>query len=1118
MKAQGLVDHDEGRSALTGTGAGAESRIAPASSHAVPPGFFTGAASVPSTRAALLGCIESALTPHDWERAGVSPGAVDAVAHRLLERWQQLVAGRGGPQAFERRLAARGLDRERALRWLAPRALPERAAREPWARALLSLSDPAQWPPPPAGLTDWSQEERAAYELDSARIPVFPRWLHPFVGLALARLAPVAREALAPGGYASIARAVLVGLSHLASRVLAAEIGRRGPEAPAPDAILDVLARHPVLARLLAESALACAEAFSELLLHARDDAEEIGRTFNGGADPGGVCSVIAWRSDPHRGARSAAFVRFASGVELVYKPRSHAIDLAFARFAQETASAGAPGLRLPRTLARGDHGWSERVRAGDCADAAAVGRYRERQGCVAALVYFLCGMDFHYENFIACGEWPVPIDLEGLMCTARHVPSPEARGLPRHFGSAAMSSVLASSMGTYWRTGQDDRALFTASGIAGCGERLWPQKAPGWEGSPDAPRLVWQARRYEYRDNLPRLAGKPVALDAAGIECVRRGFRAAYGAILSCRDALLAPDGALAAFARCPTRVILRDTSEYASVLFWSLAPAHLASGRAYAVAMEALSGEVAQYELAEAEVLAEDLRCCLARDVPLWRSEPESRTLLAPSGRRLGPVVPEAPLDQARARIEDAGAEDLEYQSELLRASLAAALATDAEASRLGRPVAGPDWNLLSGWSLPAAPAPSAPAPDDPAREALAFARRIGDTLAELALRLPDGTAWLGLSKVAGNATQIAPVVAYPWSAGGAAGTGVLFANLFHAFGDPRYAHLARSALALCERTCRALERAGWWKHMPPSAYNGEAFPIYALAECARLLGDETLVEAALESALQMDPARLAAHDNPDWLGGVAGTAAVLAYLGTFRQDARLAERERACMEAIARAELPGGGFAVPGFERPLLGMAHGATGVAAACARVHAATGDADARAIAERALAFERERFDAQARDWPDLRREGGTVRFMSGWCAGPAGAGLARLVLRDTIACDDEIEQAIANTRERMGIDRHHACCGESGRILFLAEAAARLDRPELRAEALAAACKLADFHREAGFLRFQEYNDRPWTPGLLDGAAGVALALVAAAVPGASDPLALDIVGGRAAA
>ena len=1073
---------------------------------------------VVAERPRLWACIEAAFTPHDWARASAPALPPDAEAERLLARWEQVVVGRGGPQAFERRLAVRGLDRAAALRWLSPREAPDASALPAWARVLLEIGDPAKWPAKSPGLANWSAEERAGYDLDGANIPVFPGWLHPFVSGALRRIPAKALDALVPGAVEFVERAVLVRLSHLASRTLAKEIAERARgDEPGAEEILAWLERYPALARLLAQSSLACADVFTELLQRASADRTEISRLFNGGAGVGGLAALVAWRSDAHDGARCAAFVRFASGLELVYKPRSHAIDLAFARFVDEAAAAGAPGIRLPRTLARNDYGWSERLVMRDCDDAAGVARYRERQGALAAFVYFVCGMDFHYENFIAFGEWPVPVDLEGLMSLARHVPEPEARELPRHLGPAGTASVLASSMGSYWRAGEDDRALFVASGIAGCGERLWPQKVPVWLGDRDRPKLVWRARRYEYRDNLPRLAGKAVHLDATGVEDVTRGFRAAYRAIASRRDALCAAEGALTAFAGCPTRVILRDTSEYASVLFWSLAPPHMASGRDYAVSMEALSGTVVQYEIAEADVLAEEMRCCLEQDVPLWRSEPESRLLRGSSGKSYGPVVPESPLDQARARLAAAGDEDLEYQAGMLRSSLLAAVIAAAEAARLAKPVAPIDWGALTGWgpSPAAKPAPS-PRTDRALRdEALAFARRTGDTLADLAVELQDGSAWLGLTRVAGNATQMAPMVAFPWSAAGAAGTAVLFANLFRAFREPRYAALARSALSLCDRTCSAIEQAGWWPRVPVSAYSGAAFPVYACTECARLLDDEALLQRALDCALAIEPERLAQDANPDWLGGVAGAAAALVHLHEARPDPRLLERARACVEAISNAERAEGGFAIPGFDRALLGMAHGAAGIAAACHLVHEATGDVRAREIALRALDYERQRFDASARDWPDLRRAESDVRFMSGWCAGPAGAGLARLVARDLGGVDDEIEQAIANTRDRLGIDRHHACCGEAGRILFLADAGVRMNRPELRSAALAASCNIVAFHESSGFLRFQEFNDRPWTPGLLDGAAGVALALVAAATDGASNPLSLGILGGR---
>src|SRR5690606_1045954 len=133
-------------------------------------------------------------------------------------------------------------------------------------------------------------------------------------------------------------------------------------------------------------------QAFSELLERAQADRGELARAFEGG-DPGGIAALVAWRSDAHHGGRAAAFATFESGLRVVYKPRSHDIDLAFAAFVREVAAQGAPALRLPAILARPGYGWSEHIASGDCDSPAAVDRYRERQGAIAAIVYFLCGM-----------------------------------------------------------------------------------------------------------------------------------------------------------------------------------------------------------------------------------------------------------------------------------------------------------------------------------------------------------------------------------------------------------------------------------------------------------------------------------------------------------------------------------------------------------------------------------------------------------------------------------------------------------------------------------------------------------------------------------------------------
>jgi type 2 lantibiotic biosynthesis protein LanM len=640
----------------------------------------------------------------------------------------------------------------------------------------------------------------------------------------------------------------------------------------------------------------------------------------------------------------------------------------------------------------------------------------------------------------------------------------------------------------------------------------------PTWEGSEACPRLRWRLRRYEYLDNLPKLSSLPQRIDAAGIEDIERGFRQAYGCINALAADLTRPAGALDHFRGCRTRVVLHDTAEYASILFFSLAPAHLASGRNYWVAMEALSGSLPQYDNLRAEaVLEEDRRCCLVQDIPAWYSTADSTTLEAPSGRSFPGIVQESALEQARIRIRSAGPDDCAFQAGVLRAALLASLVGRADAH--AAPSQSPsDFTSLLGWGQLNAAAIT-PQRQDAAAErerAYDFARKIADTLLTHAIDLPRGKAWLGLTRAAGSISQIAPIVAFPWTCAGAAGTALLFANLHHATPDPRYEEMARAGLAHTVHTIDVVSRTTWWNTASLSAYTGIGFPIYALTEAGRLLNDTSLYERALEITRAIDPDRIRGEANPDWLAGASGFTAALLHLDGIVPDRALKTRAIAAVEAILRvAETTGGsgGILTPGFDRPLLGAAHGAAGIAAACALVYARTEHRGALRMAHHLLEWEREQFDRTAHDWPDLRREEGVPRFMSGWCAGPAGALLARLLAARAINwpdAEEELSQAIGNVAQRLGIDRHHVCCGEGGRILALKAAAVGLGRPELDRQCVHAAANMDRFLDSHGFLHHQEITDPAWTPGLLDGAAGMALAALASVHPGCSNPLSLD--------
>ncbi|HEU4407282.1 MAG TPA: type 2 lanthipeptide synthetase LanM family protein [Polyangiaceae bacterium] len=1056
------------------------------------------------------------------ERAALAPAADPAPLDggrgaRRVQRWRSQ-APFDRDDGFARRLAADGLTEARLQALLGESAEDVRsrlAAPPAWLEGLTA---------PYAGARPGAPREPEG----EAGAPTAADWLGLVEPLArparervregaraLARSCPAAPfdpETIEPMLFARLAEA----LGQMTSRTLVLELnaarlgGQLEGETPRqrcryflarlrdPAAARALLQEYPVLGRSALAAAERWAEASLEFLRHLVDDRDAIAEAFvagagggaGGGAPGPGVVAALQAAGDPHRGGRQVLIVDFGSGLRLVYKPRSLAVDAHFGELvawlnAQAPvpltgAGPGEPLFRAPRLVDRGDRGWVEFIEARPCSSPDEVRRFYERQGAYLALLYALCATDFHLENLIAEGEHPVLIDLESFF----HPPWGD--------GEAGTSSGLAGeSLGrSVLRVGLLPQRIWDGvssegvemSGLGGRPGQLSPGPVPAWaDAGTDEQRLVLRRVPMPGARNRPALRGEPVdVLEHA--DAIVASFTAMYRHLEARRDELLAADGPLARFANDRVRVILRPTYLYGLLLRDGSHPDLLHDALDRDRFFDRLWLGVRQLPQL-ARVLRSERASLWADDVPYFTTRPGSRDLLTDAGEVVADFFDQAGMELVGRQLRRLGDEDWQRQVWYIRASFTA---LEGEGGRV-------QW---AGYR------PRPPAGPAGAERLLDAARAVGDRLDRLALRGADDATWIGLTLVGPHRWKLAAAGTELYS--GLPGIALFLAQLGAATGEARYTDLARRARATLlrqvDRSAGASASLG--------AFSGLGGVIYALAHLGALWGEPEAFARA-EGVAALVPSCLPNDANFDVIGGAAGCLAGLASLYRCRPSAGTLETAVRCGDALlGRAErLPAGiGWTPAHSQRPLAGFSHGAAGIAAMLFELSDLSGGARFHDAARAALAYERSLFSPEGRNWPDVSDLGPGEPLPSEcktlWCHGAPGVALGRL--RSLPQFDDaevrrEIDDAVAATLARGLGSNHSLCHGDLGNIETLLQAGRLLGDGALVARAYEGAATVLDGIDEHGPLCGVPLAVE--VPGLMTGIAGIGYELLRLADP-----------------
>ena len=800
--------------------------------------------------------------------------------------------------------------------------------------------------------------------------------------------------------------------------------------------------------------------------------------------------------SDLHNGGRSVQIVRLEDGSRVVYKPKDLRLDAAWHELVERLNRAGAPvDLKAARAIVRDGYGWTEFIDHTGCADQEGPKRFFRRAGAWLALFHGFAATDMHQENIIACGDHPVPIDLEMIL---QALPQPqksddsETQAFEAATETIANSVMMVGLLPAYGRSPNND--VFSIGGM----KSNWQSRKARltWNNvNTDAMRPVRLNEHGGVAPNLPHV-NNHYAKFGDHVDDFVTGFEDYARFLLR-----YSKDGELGslidAFAGFPVRKVIRPTRFYAMVMQRLRDHRKMDDGAIWSAQADFLA-RLADWD-EDLDPLWPLQRCersaLLALNVPYFVSPSDGSEIRDATGVSIRtPAI--SGLARCRARMEAFDEQGVAWQIEVIRQNTISALNSDATQAV----DAAPRQLLCAKTSV-------APADDI----FVAEAGRIVQEISSHAIRRGSSAAWIGLDWLGDSeVSQLVPLGLDLYN--GVAGIAVFLAAHAACARCESSAELALAAVSHLRKTIRSRNAARVARSLGLGGATGLGSIVYALTLMWKCLDDDDLLADALAAAGLFTDDLIAADRQFDVMAGGAG--AILALLRLYRdtQSGEALRRATACGEHLLRQPRLGPegrrSWVGQGFGgRALNGMSHGAAGFAYAFASLAAATGREDFASASAECIAFEDSNYDAEQNNWPRLYAEAAPA-WPCQWCHGAPGIGLARIAMIKQRASETgpsvepgadilitDTRNALACVERRWPGPVDTLCCGTLGSVEFLHEAGGVLGRDDLCA---LAARRLTAVLENANFTGGYKLSvgKSKFNLGLFRGLAGVGYTLI----------------------
>lgn len=699
---------------------------------------------------------------------------------------------------------------------------------------------------------------------------------------------------------------------------------------------------------------------------------------------------------------------------------------------------------------------------------------FYKKMGAQIAVIHALNGIDFHYENIIACGSSPVMIDLECLFTASTSdllLELPLDSALSNTF-KLIQQSVCSSGFVPFSQKSNNDQSGLTRQALF-----ISTRHTLVFENG------FYHLRKVEFehllqQKHLPLLQGERKGHETYKAELVH-GFEYAYGELLTHRHTIMQMLEQSAG--ELSTRVLLKNSQRYADFIGLSRHPRFMKNMLDRELLLATLWKDLKEPYRAKG-IPRHEIADLQRSSIPCFTMPLNSNALMSAQGETIDMTKVQPPIKSCLQKIANLSAADRALQLTLLEMCLY------------------PESNGQ----------PSSRAPlKAPQADRLDAILGISSRLEALAIK---GTAtdvsWLAFhTHPTTRGKYPSPMDHGLYS--GIAGIGLFYLSLFKVSGKPRLLSLLDQVLASLE------QHFGFFKaDLTVSAYHGLGSYLYLLINRRQITGDSQHDEKIASLLTQLIDVPPEDYDF-DFLGGCCGAVTLLANIHGLSAQADVLPAIRRMVAYIKDQILIEEGQLLRRDDRSVIltGLSHGLSGVILALCKAYDVTGDGALVPLAIQVLEGEnrlsREGF------WLDLR-DLGPVDHATKWCHGDGGILIARRQLMKSMGevLDETTRQTVLDDIQRCennlwqhGLgDGYNLCHGDFGNLICLYDLYRHADDPEGISRVKQALGKVARQFFAGPFLD----SDRVPDVSLLTGITGAGYALLYEIDPTIPNILSLD--------